>query len=227
MKRVHKNLIAILLSASLLLPSCDTNNTQKGAGIGAVAGGVLGAVIGNNIGSKNNAALGAVIGAAVGGTAGGLIGHKMDQQARDIQQSVPGATVVREGEGIKVVLGENAVRFDFDKATLTSEAQQNLDKIISTFKEYPDTNISIFGYTDSKGADDYNLGLSQRRAQAVVDYMTAHGIAASRLTSKGMGKADPIGDNATDAGRALNRRVEFAITANDKMVQDAEAQAGQ
>ena len=131
MKSLITKLTVILLSASIIL-SCNTNDTQKGAGIGAVAGGVLGAVIGNNVGNKNNAALGAVIGAAVGGTAGGLIGHKMDQQARQIQESVPGATVERVGEGIKVVLNENAVRFDFDKSTLTPTARKNLDQIIFT-----------------------------------------------------------------------------------------------
>ncbi|MDR3273666.1 MAG: OmpA family protein [Flavobacteriaceae bacterium] len=227
MKTVYTKFTAVLLSVSILLASCEANNTQKGAGLGAAVGGVLGAVLGNNIGSKNNSALGAVIGAAVGGTAGGLIGHKMDQQARDIQQSIPGATVERVGEGIKVTLSENAVRFEFDKAALTADAQQNIDKIIATFKQYPDTNISIFGYTDSKGTDEYNLGLSQKRAQAVSDYLASHGIVADRLATKGLGKADPIGDNATDAGRALNRRVEFAITANEKMIQEAEQQAGQ
>ncbi len=227
MKSTCTKLVAILMSVSILLTACNANNTQKGAGIGAAAGGVLGAVLGNNIGNKNNAALGAVIGAVVGGTAGGLIGNKMDKQAREIQESIPGATVERVGEGIKVVLNENAVRFDFDKATLTSTAQQNLDKIITVFQQYPDTNIGVFGYTDSKGADQYNLTLSQKRAQSVADYLSAHGVSSSRITTKGYGKDDPIGDNATDAGRALNRRVEFSITANEKMVQDAQKQAQQ
>lgn len=224
MKSIFTRLTLILLSVSILM-SCNTNDTQKGAGLGAVAGGVLGAVIGNNVGNKNNAALGAVIGAAVGGTAGGLIGHKMDQQARQIQESVPGASVERVGEGIKVVLNENAIRFDFDKATLTPTAQQNLDKIISIFKQYPDTNIGIFGYTDAKGADQYNLTLSEKRAKSVADYLSSNGINSNRFTIKGFGKADPIGDNNTDAGRALNRRVEFSITANEKMIREAKAES--
>ncbi|MCT6869955.1 OmpA family protein [Apibacter sp.] len=224
MKSLITKLTVILLSASIIL-SCNTNDTQKGAGIGAVAGGVLGAVIGNNVGNKNNAALGAVIGAAVGGTAGGLIGHKMDQQARQIQESVPGATVERVGEGIKVVLNENAVRFDFDKSTLTPTARKNLDQIISIFKQYPDTNIGIFGYTDAKGADQYNLNLSENRAKSVADYLASNGISSSRFTIKGFGKADPIGDNNTESGRALNRRVEFSITANEKMIRDAKSES--
>lgn len=222
MKTIYSKIALFVLSISLLLTSCNANDTQKGAGIGAVAGGVLGAVIGNNVGSKNNAALGAVIGAAVGGTTGGVIGHKMDQQARQIQESIPGASVERVGEGIKVVLSENAVRFDFDKSTLTSTAQQNLDKIITVFKKYPDTNIGIYGYTDSKGADQYNLTLSEKRAKSVAEYLIAHGISSSRLTTKGFGKEDPIGDNNTDAGRTLNRRVEFSITANEKMIKESQ-----
>ena len=224
MKSLITKLTVILLSASIIL-SCNTNDTQKGAGIGAVAGGVLGAVIGNNVGNKNNAALGAVIGAAVGGTAGGLIGHKMEQQARQIQESVPGATVERVREGIKVVLNENAVRFDFDKSTLTPTARKNLDQIISIFKQYPDTNIGIFGYTDAKGADQYNLNLSENRAKSVADYLASNGISSSRFTIKGFGKADPIGDNSTESGRALNRRVEFSITANEKMIRDAKSES--
>ncbi|MXO34001.1 OmpA family protein [Apibacter sp. B3889] len=224
MKSIFTRLTLILLSVSILM-SCNTNDTQKGAGLGAVAGGVLGAVIGNNVGNKNNAALGAVIGAAVGGTTGGLIGHKMDQQARQIQESVPGASVERVGEGIKVVLNENAIRFDFDKATLTPTAQQNLDKIVSVFKQYPDTNIGIFGYTDAKGADQYNLNLSENRAKSVANYLSSNGISSGRFTIKGFGKADPIGDNSTEAGRALNRRVEFSITANEKMIRDAKAES--
>lgn len=227
MKAIYTKTCAILLAACLFIVSCNTNNTQKGAGLGAIAGGVLGAVIGNNVGDKNNAALGALIGAAVGGTTGGLIGNKMDKQAREIQQSIPGASVERVGEGIKVVLNENAVRFDFDKSTLTPSAQQNLNKIINIFKEYPDTNIGIYGYTDSKGADQYNLNLSDKRAQSVASYMTAHGISSSRLTTKGFGKSDPIGDNNTDAGRALNRRVEFSIIANQKMIDEAKKQSGE
>lgn len=225
MKNILKVFTIILVSSSLILTSCNANNTQKGAGIGAAVGGILGGVLGNNLGSKDNAALGAVLGAAVGGTAGGLIGNKMDKQAREIQTNIPGAKVERVGEGIKVVLNENAIRFEFDKADLTAAAKTNLDKIATTFSTYNETNIVVYGYTDSKGSESYNLKLSERRAQSVVDYLVSKGISASRLTMKGMGIADPIGDNSTDAGRALNRRVEFAITANENMVKEAQQQA--
>lgn len=216
---------SIIILSSTVLTSCkavqNTNKTQRGAAIGATGGAVLGAILGNNLGSGGKGALGAVIGGGVGGVAGGLIGKKMDKQAREIQEQLPGAEVVRVGEGIKLVLGENAVRFDFNKASLTTAAQNNLDKLVPVFKNYPDTNIKIYGYTDSKGADDYNLNLSEQRANAVKAYLASNGLVASRFSILGMGEADPIDSNETEDGRNKNRRVEFAILANDKMIEDA------
>jgi len=134
--------------------------------------------------------------------------------------------VERVGEGIHLVLGENSVNFDFNKSTLTSTARQNLDKLVPVFKSYPDTDIQIFGYTDSKGSDEYNLNLSTQRSAAVRNYLASKGLAMSRFKTTGMGEADPIADNETETGRSKNRRVEFAITANAKMVQDAKKEAG-
>lgn len=207
--------------------SCKSaSNQDKGVAIGAAAGAVLGGVLGNNVGKGGNGALGAVIGAAVGGVAGGVIGNKMDKQARQIENALPGAQVERVGEGIKLTLGENAVRFDFNKSTLTAAAKANLDKLVPVFTEYKDTNINIYGYTDSKGSDEYNLKLSEQRAASVREYLASKGLNASRFTTVGLGEADPIGDNETDAGRSQNRRVEFSIVANEKMIEDAKKEAG-
>lgn len=225
MKKSIAILCILSLSLTLVLNSCkaikNSNNTQKGAALGAVGGAILGGVLGNNLGKGGKGAMGAVIGGAVGGIAGGVIGNKMDKQAREIETAIPGADVVRVGEGIQLVLGENSVNFDFNKATLTSLAKQNLDKLVTVFKDYPDTDITIFGYTDSKGADDYNLSLSQQRATSVKNYLTQKGLVSSRFTIKGMGEVEPIADNETEEGRSKNRRVEFAIVANEKMVEDA------
>lgn len=225
-KKITTFALALTLMSSILLSSCqavkNSSNEQRGVAIGAASGAVLGAVLGNNIGKGGNGALGAVLGGVIGGAAGGIIGNKMDKQAREIDNALPGAEVERVGEGIKLVLGENAVRFDFNKSTLTTQAKANLDKLVKVFTEYPDTNIVIYGYTDNKGAAEYNLKLSQERANAVKAYLTKKGLVASRFTTTGMGMADPIESNDTDAGRSKNRRVEFAITANDKMVQDAQ-----
>ncbi len=224
-----KKSIIYMLSGILLLgtvlTSCESvknaNNTQKGAVIGAAGGAVLGGILGNNIGKGGNGALGAVLGGVIGGVAGGVIGNKMDKQARKISETLPGAKVERVGEGIKLTLGENAIRFDTNKSTLTSTAKANLDRLVPIFNEYPDTNIQIYGYTDSSGADDYNLKLSQQRAASVKSYLSGKGLANSRFATTGFGEADPIASNETVDGKSQNRRVEFAITANEKMVEEA------
>ncbi|MDI1315895.1 OmpA family protein [Flavobacterium sp.] len=227
MKKISILLVAGLFLTGSIFTSCEsvknTNKTQRGAAIGAVGGAILGGVLGNNLGKGGNGALGAVLGGVVGGVAGGVIGNKMDKQAREIETAVPGATVERVGEGIKLTLGENAVRFDTNKSTLTAGAKANLDKLVSVFNQYPDTNIQIYGYTDSTGSAEYNLKLSGERASSVKSYLATKGISSSRFTTTGLGIADPIATNDTPDGRSQNRRVEFAITANEKMVQDAQS----
>lgn len=230
MKKINTKIVALMLAGTFVLSSCDpirnANNTQKGAGIGAVAGGVIGGILGNNIGKGGNTALGAVIGAAVGGAAGGVIGNRMDKQAQKIEQVLPGAEVVRTEEGINLILDENSrVTFDYNASSLTSTAKANLDKLIEVFNEYPDTNLLIVGHTDNVGSQSYNLPLSQKRAQSVRDYLVSKGISSSRLTSQGKGLEEPISDNSTADGRAHNRRVEIAITANEKMKADAAKEA--
>lgn len=228
MKNFSIKALIVTVSLGLLLSGCEaaknTNKTQRGVAIGAVGGAVLGGILGNNVGKGGNGALGAVLGGVIGGVAGGVIGNKMDKQAREISTSLPGAKVERVGEGIKLTLGENAVRFDTNKATLTTMAKANLDKLIPVFKEYPDTNIQIYGYTDASGADDYNLKLSDQRAAAVKGYLSAKGLLNSRFVTNGMGEADPIASNETADGKSQNRRVEFAITANEKMIEEAQKQ---
>lgn len=221
--------LAFLGSISVSFTSCEaaknTNKTQRGAAIGAVGGAVIGGILGNNLGKGGNTALGAIIGGAVGGTVGGVIGNRMDKQAQKIETALPGAEVERVGEGIKLTLGENSVNFDLNKSTLTSTAKANLDKLVPVFNEYPDTNINIYGYTDSSGSDEYNQKLSEQRAASVMSYLSGKGLKASRFVTAGKGEADPIADNTTKEGMAKNRRVEFAITANEKMVHDAEVEA--
>lgn len=231
MKNIKVMALAVLVAASSVFTGCESvknaNNTQKGVGIGAAGGAVIGGIIGNNVGKGGKGALGAIIGGVVGGVAGGVIGNKMDKQARQIDNAIPGAEVERVGEGIKLTLKENAVRFDTGKATLTSTAKANLDKLVTVFNEYPDTDIVIYGYTDSTGSDAINQPLSEQRAASVRAYLTSKGLASSRFKTMGMGSADPISSNETVEGRSENRRVEFAITANEKMVNDAEKEAKQ
>ncbi|UZT97455.1 OmpA family protein [Chryseobacterium fluminis] len=215
----------IFLSSALLLTSCEavknSNHQQRGTAVGAASGAVLGGILGNNVGKGGNGALGAVLGGVIGGVAGNVIGNKMDKQAKEIKETLPGAEVERVGDGIKITLNESIVNFDFDSSNLRAASITNLDKLAGVLANNPDTNINIYGHTDSKGADDYNMKLSERRANAVKSYLAGKGIASSRLFAKGEGESMPVASNDTEDGRAKNRRVEFAITANEKMINDA------
>jgi len=229
MKKVSFYSLAVLFLFTSVFTGCNSiknaNNTQKGAGIGVAAGALVGGLLGNYVGKGGHAALGAVVGAAIGGGTGAIIGNKMDKQARKITEALPGADVERVGEGIRLVLNEDAVRFDVNKATLTEQAKINLNKLVPVFKEYSDTNIDIFGYTDNSGRAEYNLKLSQSRAETVKTYLISKGLVSSRLKTTGLGIADPIATNETTEGKSQNRRVEFAITANQKMTEEAKAEA--
>jgi outer membrane protein OmpA-like peptidoglycan-associated protein len=212
-----------LATASILFSGCSSfTKTEKGAAIGAGGGAILGGFIGKAAG---NTALGAIIGGAVGGTAGAVIGHKMDKQAAEIKQTVPGATVTREGEGILVKF-DSGILFDIDKTNVKPVAQTSLKKLAVSLQNNPQTNILIVGHTDSTGTAAHNMDLSIRRAGAVKSFLAGEGINTSRLDTKGKGETEPIALNSTAEGRAQNRRVEIVIVANDQMKQQA-SQAAQ
>ncbi|WP_100610372.1 OmpA family protein [Confluentibacter lentus] len=233
MKTTIKNIGITLFTIVLVisLTNCkavqNANNKQKGAVIGATGGAILGAIIGNNVGKGGNGELGAVIGGVVGGGAGILIGSKMDKQAQKIEEEIPGAQVERVDDGIVVTFDESSgVYFDTNKFNLNTASQTTLNKLIGVFKEYPDTNILVVGHTDSQGAEDYNMTLSKNRAYAVTNYLSQNGISNGRLTTNWFGETQPMHDNSTASGRAKNRRVNVAILPNQKMIEEAKAQAG-
>jgi outer membrane protein OmpA-like peptidoglycan-associated protein len=208
--------------ACILTTGCHSvNKTQKGAAIGAGTGGIIGAFIGKSAG---NTALGAIIGGAVGGTAGAFIGHTMDKQAAEIKQTVPGATVIREGEGI-IVKFDSGILFDVGKTDIKSAAQTNLQNLAIFFQKNQQTSILVIGHTDNTGPADYNMDLSIRRAAAVKTYLSSGGVDTRRLSTQGKGEREPIADNNTEIGRAQNRRVEIVIIANDQMKTQAEQAA--
>lgn len=221
-KSFAKQLIVGLVAFSMIASGCKSmNRTQKGAVIGTAGGAAVGAVVGKAAG---NTALGAIIGATVGGVTGAVIGRKMDKQAEQIKKEVPGAKVERVGEGIVVEFSEK-ILFGFDRSDLNASAENNLNKLAQVLKDNPNTNIEIQGHTDSKGTDSYNLQLSERRAQSVATYLRGKGVSSSRITTKGFGETAPVASNDTEDGRAQNRRVDFLITANEKMKEDARKEA--
>jgi outer membrane protein OmpA-like peptidoglycan-associated protein len=215
-----KSIILILsIAVFILLNGCGTSNAVKGGVIGGVSGGVVGGVIGNQFG--NNTVLGAIIGAAVGGTAGVLIGNYMDKQAEEMQSDIEGAEIERVGEGIKITF-DSGILFATNSSTLESLAKSNISKLATILNKYPDTNILVTGHTDSDGSEQYNQTLSESRAQAVSNYTGMQGVSTSRFSVIGLGENEPVASNDDSSGKRLNRRVEIAIFANEKLKDAAE-----
>jgi len=197
---------------------CGASRTVKSGAIGAGLGGLIGGIIGKQ---KKETAKGAIIGAAVGGTAGAIIGRYMDKQAEEMQRDLEGTKIERIGEGIKITF-DSGILFAFDSAELSNDAKSNIGKFASILNKYPDTDILVEGHTDSDGSDEYNQSLSERRAQAVIAYSVTLGVSGKRFTTIGYGEKQPVVSNDTSEGKRLNRRVEVAIMANEKLKNAAE-----
>ncbi|MDR3428661.1 MULTISPECIES: OmpA family protein [Silvimonas] len=218
---MRKVVIPALISA-LLLSACandlgdkrSMNNTESGAVIGAVGGAAIGALV-----DKNHRGKGALIGAVGGGLAGGAVGAYMDKQAKDLQKQlapeIQAGNIIlqKQSDSQLIVTMTSATGFDTNSSTVKSGFTPTLNKISSVVNQYGKTTIAVIGYTDNVGKADYNLALSQRRAQAVNDYLVGRQVNPVRLTSEGRGVAEPRATNATEAGRAMNRRVVLVINA--------------
>jgi outer membrane protein OmpA-like peptidoglycan-associated protein len=224
MKNLRLTYLAFVLAfIGMIGVGCKSmNKTQKGAIIGAGAGAAVGAGVGA---AAKNTALGAIIGAAVGGVTGGIIGRQMDKQAEEIS-NIPGAEVKRVGEGINVTF-ESGVLFDVNKADLSATAQGKIRELAKVLNKYPETYILIEGHTDNTGTAEHNMGLSERRAKSVAAYLQAQNIASNRIKTAWYGQTQPKVANDTEANRAHNRRVEFAIYANEQMKEKAKMEGGQ
>jgi outer membrane protein OmpA-like peptidoglycan-associated protein len=194
------------------------NKTEKGAVIGVSAGAVVGAIVGNK---SNNTAVGAILGAAVGGAVGVAIGNKMDKQAKKLEEELgKTATVERVGEGIKLTFNSQLL-FDYGKTDLKESNKVDLQTFATTLKQYVDTDLLIVGHTDNVGSESFNQTLSEKRASAVSNYLGSLGISYSRLKIEGKGELQPVASNETEDSRTQNRRVEIAISANEKMKAEA------
>jgi len=199
---------------------CAMNAKTKGALIGAGAGAVAGGVIGKQSGSTTK---GAIIGAVVGGTAGAIIGHQMDQQAKELEQNIPGAVVERVGEGIHITF-DSGLLFAFDSDVVLGAARSNLDALAASLNKYPKSDLMIVGHTDATGTDSYNQKLSERRANSASRYLRSKGV-RRHIEALGAGETEPVAENETDAGRQQNRRVEIAIYASEALREAAQKEA--
>lgn len=209
---LRPNVVAAGLLTLLAVSGCASlNKKETGAIIGAGAGATAGGLIGRANGST---AKGAILGAVVGGTVGAVIGHQMDQQAKELKQNIPGATVERVGEGIQVTFSSGLL-FEFDSDRVLGESAKNLKTLAKSLDKYPGSNLLVVGHTDSLGTTAYNQDLSLRRARATAAYLTSQGVLLERIKSDGKGESEPVADNNTEAGQARNRRVEVAIFASD------------
>jgi outer membrane protein OmpA-like peptidoglycan-associated protein len=205
-------LITLLIFGFVGVSACASlNKKEEGAVIGAAAGGAIGGVIGNQTGST---ARGAIIGAVVGGAAGAVIGHQMDQQAKELSQTIPGATVARVGEGIEVTFASGLL-FAFDSDQILPAAGTNLTELAKSLQKYPDSQLLIVGHTDNVGDASYNQRLSERRSNSAAAFLATQGVVRTRLAASGKGESEPVTTNDTDAGRSQNRRVEVAIYASE------------
>lgn len=214
--------IALALLASVTAGCASLSNAEKGGLIGMAAGGAAGAAVGSKNGSTTR---GAIIGAAVGGAAGAIIGARMDRQARELEQTIAGATVERVGEGIHVTF-DSGILFDFDSDILRPEARTNLRELARSLHTYPGSDLLIVGHTDDIGTSSYNRDLSRRRAVAAVDYLIAQGVSRRTIDLRGLGEDEPVASNATEHGRQQNRRVEVAIFAGEELREQALRSAG-
>ncbi|HEY8848315.1 MAG TPA: OmpA family protein [Thermoanaerobaculia bacterium] len=214
MKTYLATFLALLLVAATGFAQTvdDHAKTKKGAVIGGVAGAIVGAAIDNNRG-HHSAKRGAVIGGVAGTAAGAIVGAMMDKQERELRQ-IQGVSVSRTAPDELKVTVRNEVLFDFNSAGLRQASRDSLREMANVFDKYPSTTISVQGHTDSIGSAAYNQRLSERRAEAVANYLENLGVRSSRLETIGYGKSQPRATNSTAEGRQLNRRVEIKIRAN-------------
>ncbi len=225
--RNFRELMSVVICSAILLSSCSSSkNSTKGAVMGGAGGALLGAGIGALIGGDaKGAALGAAIGGTVGAGTGAAIGKKMDKQKAELEK-IEGAKVetvadANNLQAIKVTF-DSGILFDTGKSDLNASSKDALLKFAASLKQSPETDVTTYGHTDNKGSREMNLKLSNDRAASVSKFLTANGILPERMKTEGKAFDEPVADNTTAEGRAKNRRVEIYITANKKMIENAE-----
>ncbi|MBN1842197.1 MAG: OmpA family protein [Deltaproteobacteria bacterium] len=207
-----KRTISIILCLALAIcfyscagPTYQQRGAKTGVLIGAAGGAILGQVIGRN---TEATLLGAGIGAAVGGLSGHQIGAYMDRQEQELRAVLAAseAASIQRTQNVLTATFQSEVMFDFDSATLKPGAYAEIGRVANVLNRYPQTTIRVEGHTDSKGSEQYNQDLSQRRAQAVKDALTQRGVDSRRIQTIGFGESQPI-----SSSDAMNRRVNIVI----------------
>lgn len=207
-------LIALLVATALAVTACagDPNRRAK---IGAGAGTAIGALLGSQLGDKSRT--NALIGAAVGALAGAGVGHYMDRQQQVLEKKLSAQRASNElnitrigGDALKIGIASDA-SFAVNSANLNPSAQGTFNTIANVLKQFDKTAIHVVGFTDNTGTKQYNLKLSQERAQAVANFLESRGINPQRVLTWARGESQPVASNATAAGRAKNRRVAIVL----------------
>ncbi len=211
--------IAIVAVCATYLSACTTtdpytgeqkvSNTAGGAAIGAGVGALAGLAVGNSAVGRRNAAL---IGAGVGALAGGALGNYMDNQEAELRAQLQstGVSVTRVGDRIILNMPSN-ITFATDQDQIQPAFYSTLSSVAIVLRKFNRTLIDVNGHTDSTGSLAHNQALSERRAASVANFLAEQGIEQRRVSSMGFGPNQPVASNASEAGRAQNRRVEIAI----------------
>ncbi len=229
MKTTKLSVAAFCMAALFTVTSCaDMSNTGRGAAYGGGGGALLGAGIGALAGGGKGAAIGAAIGAGVGAGTGALIGKRMDKKEAEIAQKVKDAQVeqVTDNNGLQAikVTFSDGILFGFNSTALNTQSQVSLAQFAGEIQHETGLDITIYGNTDNVGTHQVNERVSLERAQSVRNFLLGKGVPAGRIISvQGLAYDNPVASNDTEAGRAQNRRVEIFLTANDHMIQQAEA----
>lgn len=227
MKTTKISISTFCLAAVMLFTGCSSmNKTGKGALVGTGAGAALGAGIGALFGGGKGAAIGAGAGAALGAGTGAIVGRKMDKQAEELAKienaKVETTEDVNGLTAIKVTF-DGGILFGFNSDQLSSDSRVSLQHFATSLKNNPDTDITVLGHTDNVGTRAANEKVSLNRARSVETYLESLGVPSSRFHNvAGMAYDQPVASNDTEQGRALNRRVEVFITANEKMITEAQ-----
>lgn len=212
-----RTMTAVALSTALVATSACTTNPETGnrrlsnTAIGAIGGALGGYLLGDLVGGRNSRTE-QIVGAGIGAIAGGAVGRYMDQQEAELRRETAGTgvDVIRQGDDI-ILRMPSGITFDVDRYDIKPQFQSTLNEVAQTLAQYQQTYIDVLGHTDSTGSDAYNQALSERRAQSVANYLASRGVAPARMATRGFGETQPIADNATEYGRAQNRRVEIKV----------------